>query len=89
MAHVFKKLPVGGAASVFKSVKTYRGGSACAPSITSLPLGEALAGAKTKVTFLESESLKGMPVNAALSTKTIDPFLVSYAKDVKAAFFSE
>ena len=40
------------------------------------PVSEALVAAKTKISFLEAESLKGLPVNKSLSAKTIDPFLV-------------
>ncbi|CAK0871111.1 unnamed protein product [Prorocentrum cordatum] len=55
MSTVFKKMAVGGRISVFKAAKVYRPGSIAAPSIAKVPLAEALATAKTKVTFLEGQ----------------------------------
>mmetsp|Transcript_103413 Transcript_103413/g.269984 ORF Transcript_103413/g.269984 Transcript_103413/m.269984 type:complete len:91 (-) Transcript_103413:91-363(-) len=87
MSTVFKKMAVGGRISVFKAAQIYRPGSIAAPSITKVPLSEALATAKTKVTFLEVDTLKGLPVNPSVSIKTIDPYLASYVSDMHAAFF--
>mmetsp|Transcript_77506 Transcript_77506/g.121980 ORF Transcript_77506/g.121980 Transcript_77506/m.121980 type:complete len:91 (-) Transcript_77506:106-378(-) len=90
MTTVFKRLPVGGAAAVFKATKVYRPGSHVpAPSITAVPLAKALTSAKTKITFLEVDTLKGLPVNSELSAKTIDPYLACYAKDMHKAYFSK
>mmetsp|Transcript_90469 Transcript_90469/g.194048 ORF Transcript_90469/g.194048 Transcript_90469/m.194048 type:complete len:91 (-) Transcript_90469:79-351(-) len=90
MTSVYQKLAVGGRATVFKQVKAYRPGSAlAAPAITAMPLEKALVAAKTKITFLETETLKGLPVSKAITTKTIDPFLASYAKDMYAAYFKK
>merc|ERR1712072_456233 len=88
MSTVFKRLPIGGAISVFKAGKTYRPGSSeVSAAITAVPLSKALATAKTKVTFLEAETLKGLPVNSELSMKTIDPYLACYIKDVYSAYY--
>mmetsp|Transcript_31994 Transcript_31994/g.68130 ORF Transcript_31994/g.68130 Transcript_31994/m.68130 type:complete len:92 (-) Transcript_31994:177-452(-) len=91
MSTVFKRLSIGGKAAVFQAVKTYRPGAstAASPAIAKLTLGEALASAKTKVTFLETETLKGLPVNKSLTTKTIDPYLASYIQDFNAAYFAK
>merc|ERR1712086_1130673 len=90
MTTVFKRLPIGGAAQVFKASKIYRPGSSVpTPTITAMPLNKALAAAKTNVTFLEVETLKGLPVNKSLDMKTIDPYLACYAKDMHTAYFSK
>mmetsp|Transcript_3677 Transcript_3677/g.2890 ORF Transcript_3677/g.2890 Transcript_3677/m.2890 type:complete len:91 (-) Transcript_3677:145-417(-) len=89
MTTVFKKMAVGGRISVFKAAKVYRPGSVAAPSITAVPLPEALAAAKTKVTFLEADTSKGLPVNQDVNTKTIDPYLGSYISDMHAAYFGK
>merc|ERR1712224_960312 len=89
MTTVFKRVSAGGM-NIFKAGKTYRPGTSVpTPAITALPLTKALAAAKTNVTFLEVETLKGLPVNENLSAKTIDPYLACYAKDMKKAYFSE
>ena len=88
MTTVFKRLAIGGRTAVFKAAKEYRAGGALAsPTIEALPVTKALVAAKTKVSFLEVESLKGLPVNKSLSTKTIDPFLACYIQDAHAAYF--
>merc|ERR1712190_353152 len=88
MTTVFKRMCIGGKAAVFQAVKTYRpGAAASAPAIEKLPLGKALAGAKTKVTFLQTETLKGLPVRKDISTKTIDPYLAAYIQDMSAIHF--
>mmetsp|Transcript_31993 Transcript_31993/g.68129 ORF Transcript_31993/g.68129 Transcript_31993/m.68129 type:complete len:92 (-) Transcript_31993:177-452(-) len=91
MSTVFKRLSIGGKAAVFQAVKTYRPGTSTAssPAIAKMTLGEALASSKTKVTFLETETLKGLPVNKSLTTKTIDPYLASYIQDFNAAYFAK
>ncbi|CAE8586840.1 unnamed protein product [Polarella glacialis] len=91
MSTVFKRLPIGGATSIFKALKAYRPGSnaASAPAIFATPLGSALAAAKTKVTFLEVETLKGLPVKKDISTKTIDPYFAAYIRDFDTAFFGK
>mmetsp|Transcript_108868 Transcript_108868/g.232625 ORF Transcript_108868/g.232625 Transcript_108868/m.232625 type:complete len:91 (+) Transcript_108868:91-363(+) len=90
MTTVFQKLAVGGKTTVFKALKSYRPGSAmAAAAITAMPLEKALVAAKTKITFLEAETLKGLPVSKDITTKTIDPFLASYAKDMHTAYFSK
>eukprot|EP00441_Pelagodinium_beii_P019882 CAMPEP_0197660132 /NCGR_PEP_ID=MMETSP1338-20131121/50629_1 /TAXON_ID=43686 ORGANISM="Pelagodinium beii, Strain RCC1491" /NCGR_SAMPLE_ID=MMETSP1338 /ASSEMBLY_ACC=CAM_ASM_000754 /LENGTH=91 /DNA_ID=CAMNT_0043237413 /DNA_START=32 /DNA_END=307 /DNA_ORIENTATION=+ len=91
MTTVFKRLPIGGGASIFKALKTYRPGSgaAASPAIVATPLGQALAAAKTKVTFLEVDTLKGLPVKKEISTKTIDPYFACYVKDFDAAYFKK
>jgi len=48
---------------------------------------EALAAAKTKVDFLHTDTLKGLPVGRDISTKTIDPYLAAYVADMSKAFF--
>uniref|UniRef100_A0A7S4QTK4 Uncharacterized protein n=2 Tax=Alexandrium monilatum TaxID=311494 RepID=A0A7S4QTK4_9DINO len=92
MTSVLKKMAVGGRAAVFKAVKVYRPGPGAAaatwtPATASTPVGEALASAKTKVTFLETETLKGLPINSSVSAKTIDPYFAAYIKDVHGAYF--
>merc|ERR1712113_45528 len=89
MTTVFKRMCIGGKAAVFQAVKTYRPGSAVSatPAIEKLPVGKALAGAKTKVTFLQTETLKGLPVRKDMTTKTIDPYLAAYIQDVNAVCF--
>mmetsp|Transcript_33215 Transcript_33215/g.72472 ORF Transcript_33215/g.72472 Transcript_33215/m.72472 type:complete len:93 (+) Transcript_33215:77-355(+) len=91
MTTVFKRLPIGGATKIFKAEKVYRPGSAmCAsPAIASLSVQEALATAKVKVDFLEVATLKGLPVAKDISTKTIDPYLAGYIRDVRAAYFAK
>mmetsp|Transcript_35570 Transcript_35570/g.90446 ORF Transcript_35570/g.90446 Transcript_35570/m.90446 type:complete len:93 (+) Transcript_35570:56-334(+) len=92
MTTVFKRLSIGGKAAVFQAVKTYRPGSSGAasmPAIAKLSIGEALASSKTKVTFLQTETLKGLPVNKQMSAKTIDPYLASYIQDFNAAYFAK
>jgi large subunit ribosomal protein L27 len=91
MTTVFKRLPIGGAASIFKAVKTYRPGTtaSAAPAITATPVRQALAHAKTKVTFLEVDTLKGLPVRKDINTKAIDPYFAAYIRDVDRAFFSK
>mmetsp|Transcript_28374 Transcript_28374/g.45549 ORF Transcript_28374/g.45549 Transcript_28374/m.45549 type:complete len:93 (+) Transcript_28374:147-425(+) len=91
MSQVFKRLPIGGSTTIFKAVKAYRPGSAAsaAPVIANTPLGAALGAAKTKVTFLEVETLKGLPVRKDISTKTIDPYFAAYIRDFDAAFFGK
>lgn len=80
---------MGGNVAVFQSVKTYRPGAVVAPYITKIPLESALSSAKTQIGFLQVDSLKGTPINTALSSKTIDPFLASYVKDMNKAHFAE
>mmetsp|Transcript_47850 Transcript_47850/g.132954 ORF Transcript_47850/g.132954 Transcript_47850/m.132954 type:complete len:94 (-) Transcript_47850:128-409(-) len=90
MTSVLKRMAVGGRAAVFKAVKVYRPGPGAAtwvPSSPATPVTEALASAKTKVTFLETETLKGLPVNTSITTKTIDPYFAAYIKDVHTAYF--
>mmetsp|Transcript_94784 Transcript_94784/g.212266 ORF Transcript_94784/g.212266 Transcript_94784/m.212266 type:complete len:95 (-) Transcript_94784:123-407(-) len=91
MSTVLKRMAVGGRAAVFKAVKTYRPGSGAAstwaPATASTPVAEALAASKTKITFLETETLKGLPLNASASAKTIDPYFAAYIKDVHGAYF--
>merc|ERR1712151_1219440 len=91
MTTVFKRMCIGGKAAVFQAVKTYRPGPAAsaAPAVEKLTVGKALAASKTKVTFLQTETLKGLPVNKTLSTKTIDPYLASYLQDVNAVYFGK
>lgn len=90
MTTVFKRMAVGGRAAVFKAVKVYRPGSGAsavlAPATPSTPIGEALAASKVKVTFLETETLKGLPLSSA-TTKAIDPYFATHLKDVHAAYF--
>jgi len=90
MSTVFKRLALGGRATVYKASGTYRPGAASAmPSITKMPVEEALASAKTKVTFLHADTLKGLPVNKDITTKTIDPYLAGYVKDLHKAYFGK
>mmetsp|Transcript_32142 Transcript_32142/g.93915 ORF Transcript_32142/g.93915 Transcript_32142/m.93915 type:complete len:93 (-) Transcript_32142:96-374(-) len=92
MTTVFKKLAIGGKASFYQAVKTYRPGSVegCVrPAITKLSIGDALNSSKTKVTFLQTETLKGLPVDTAATTKTIDPYLACYIRDLDAAYFGK
>mmetsp|Transcript_102933 Transcript_102933/g.182838 ORF Transcript_102933/g.182838 Transcript_102933/m.182838 type:complete len:93 (-) Transcript_102933:109-387(-) len=91
MTTVFKRLPIGGGASIFKALKTYRPGVAtgAAPAVTALPVGQALTAAKTKISFLEVDVLKGLPVRKDISTKTIDPYFAAYIRDVDAAYFGK
>mmetsp|Transcript_27372 Transcript_27372/g.65077 ORF Transcript_27372/g.65077 Transcript_27372/m.65077 type:complete len:91 (-) Transcript_27372:148-420(-) len=90
MSHVFKRLPIGGSATIFKAVKSYRGGAAeFAPAISKVSVETALAKAKTKVTFLEVDTLKGLPVKKDVSIKTIDPYFAAYIRDVDTTFFGK
>ncbi|CAK9112756.1 Threonine--tRNA ligase 1 [Durusdinium trenchii] len=91
MSVVFKRIPIGGSAAVFKALKTYRPGPSLStvPSITKTSVEEALVAAKTKVTFLEVETVKGLPVKKDVTTKTIDPYFAAYIKDVSKAFFGK
>mmetsp|Transcript_92804 Transcript_92804/g.289350 ORF Transcript_92804/g.289350 Transcript_92804/m.289350 type:complete len:94 (+) Transcript_92804:77-358(+) len=90
MTTVFKRMAVGGRAAVFRAVKVYRPGPGAAelplPALPSTPLAEALAASKVKISFLEAETLKGMPLSSA-STKTIDPYFAAHLKDVSTAYF--
>mmetsp|Transcript_23367 Transcript_23367/g.48647 ORF Transcript_23367/g.48647 Transcript_23367/m.48647 type:complete len:94 (+) Transcript_23367:63-344(+) len=90
MTTVFKRMAVGGGAAVFKAMKVYRPGSGAsallAPATPATPIGEALAASKVKVSFLETETLKGLPLSSA-STKTIDPYFATHLKDAHAAYF--
>mmetsp|Transcript_19799 Transcript_19799/g.52990 ORF Transcript_19799/g.52990 Transcript_19799/m.52990 type:complete len:90 (-) Transcript_19799:99-368(-) len=89
MTSVLKRLPIGGRVAVFKAEKVYRAGAAAAPSITASSLSSALADAKTTVSFLEVDTLKGTPVNKTLSSKNIDPYFAAYIRDFDKAFPSE
>ncbi|CAK9113363.1 Hypothetical protein SCF082_LOCUS52541 [Durusdinium trenchii] len=121
MSVVFKRIPIGGSAAVFKA----RPGSKDLSSFArptqrrrfpiagdegevtfdaqrdvgadevvaeidrQNPVEEALVAAKTKVTFLEVETVKGLPVKKDVTTKTIDPYFAAYIKDVSKAFFGK
>mmetsp|Transcript_6011 Transcript_6011/g.17797 ORF Transcript_6011/g.17797 Transcript_6011/m.17797 type:complete len:92 (+) Transcript_6011:61-336(+) len=91
MSTVFRRLPLGGKAAIFQAVKTYRPGQAtcAAPALAKMSVAEALVASKTKVTFLEAETLKGLPVSTEMTTKTIDPYFACYIKDLDAAFFGK
>eukprot|EP00419_Tripos_fusus_P023368 CAMPEP_0172715540 /NCGR_PEP_ID=MMETSP1074-20121228/67606_1 /TAXON_ID=2916 /ORGANISM="Ceratium fusus, Strain PA161109" /LENGTH=117 /DNA_ID=CAMNT_0013540125 /DNA_START=53 /DNA_END=403 /DNA_ORIENTATION=- len=90
MTTVFKRMAVGGQAAVFKATKVYRPGAAAAaatwtPPTPEMPVAKALAAAKTHIAFLETETLKGLPVNKSITTKSIDPYFAAYIKDVHSA----
>ncbi|CAJ1456087.1 unnamed protein product [Effrenium voratum] len=89
MTTVFKRIPIGGAAAVFKAVKTYRPGPSLStmPCITKTSVEKALVSAKTKITFLEVDTVKGLPVKKDVTTKTIDPVFAAYIHDVSKTFF--
>eukprot|EP00928_Gymnodinium_smaydae_P090121 TRINITY_DN7396_c0_g1_i1.p2 TRINITY_DN7396_c0_g1~~TRINITY_DN7396_c0_g1_i1.p2 ORF type:complete len:149 (+),score=30.64 TRINITY_DN7396_c0_g1_i1:51-449(+) len=90
MSVVLKRLAVGGKATIYKAQGVYRQGSAAlAPCIASQPLSEALASAKTRVDFLQVETLKGLPVKQDVTTKTIDPYLAASVIDMHKAFFGK
>eukprot|EP00435_Cladocopium_sp_Y103_P001168 s2242_g1.t1 len=91
MSTVFKRIPIGGSAAVFKALKTYRPGPSVStiPAITKSSVEQALVSAKTKVTFLEVETVKGLPVKKDVTTKTIDPYFAAYIQDVSKAFFGK
>eukprot|EP00429_Kryptoperidinium_foliaceum_P099895 CAMPEP_0176233648 /NCGR_PEP_ID=MMETSP0121_2-20121125/25930_1 /TAXON_ID=160619 /ORGANISM="Kryptoperidinium foliaceum, Strain CCMP 1326" /LENGTH=105 /DNA_ID=CAMNT_0017573043 /DNA_START=71 /DNA_END=385 /DNA_ORIENTATION=+ len=88
MSTVFKRLSVGGKAAIFQAVKTYRPGApVSAPALAKMSVGDALNASKTKVTFLQAETLKGLPVSLTTTTKTIDPYLAAYLRDLDAVYF--
>mmetsp|Transcript_2328 Transcript_2328/g.4215 ORF Transcript_2328/g.4215 Transcript_2328/m.4215 type:complete len:92 (-) Transcript_2328:63-338(-) len=90
MTTVFKRLPIGGSAAMFKALKTHRPGVAsAAPAIVASPVGQALAAAKMKVTFLEVDTLTGLPVKKEINTKTVDSYLAAYLRDFEKAYFGK
>mmetsp|Transcript_40444 Transcript_40444/g.97011 ORF Transcript_40444/g.97011 Transcript_40444/m.97011 type:complete len:90 (-) Transcript_40444:90-359(-) len=88
MSVVFRRLPAATKAQVYELHQVYRQGSAVVETgYAKKSVQDALEAARTKVTMLEVNTLKGVPINKTVTSKSFDGQFAKTIRDVYKAHF--